>query len=175
MTKRAPSASDPDPLVELYARPGFLIRRAHQIAVGLFLEEASAQAITTTQYGAMVVLNTYDSLDQISLSKRLGIDRSTAALVVGKLEAAGHVVREVDEADLRRNVIRLTPKGAHVLFRLREPAERARQRLLAALPEPEAQRFVVLLDKFVSAFNSEARAPIGPLNAPGRRLDRNGA
>ena len=160
MTQSSPPGSEPGPLAELYHRPGFLIRRAHQIAVGLFLEEASALGITTTQYGAMVVLDTCPDLDQIGLASRLGIDRSTAALVVGKLEAAGHVAREVDAKDRRRNVLRLTPAGANVLARLGEPAERARLRLLEALPEAEADRLVTLLDRFVTAFNGEARAPI---------------
>ena len=36
-------------LGELYRRPGFLIRRAQQIAVSLFLEESGALGITNTQ------------------------------------------------------------------------------------------------------------------------------
>ena len=42
--KMAPS----NPLEELYGRPGFMIRRVHQIAVSLFLEETGAQDIAST-------------------------------------------------------------------------------------------------------------------------------
>ena len=172
MTQRPPpQAEAPDPVSELYARPGFLIRRAHQIAVGLFLEEAGEVA-TTTQYGAMVVLDAHDDLDQIGLSKRLGIDRSTTALVVGKLEAAGYLVREADAGDRRRNVLRLTSSGVDALATLAEPATRARVRLLAALTDPEAKRLIALLDRFVAAFNGHARAPIAEARAPSQGRDR---
>ena len=42
----------PITLEELYARPGFLLRRAHQIAVGIFVEEyrkiLQAEALSTS-------------------------------------------------------------------------------------------------------------------------------
>ena len=44
------------PLDQLYRRPGFMIRRAHQIAVSMFLEETGALGITNRQYGIMLVL-----------------------------------------------------------------------------------------------------------------------
>src|SRR5262249_24959426 len=59
-TIRAGSTKGPplpnDPLDELYRRPGFMIRRAHQIAVALFLEETGELKITTTQYGILCIL-----------------------------------------------------------------------------------------------------------------------
>ena len=55
-------------LDELYRRPGFLLRRAHQISAALFLEEATGLALTTTQYGALVVLRARGSLDQVDAS-----------------------------------------------------------------------------------------------------------
>ena len=75
-----------DPLDELYRRPGFMIRRAHQIAVSLFLEETGELGITTTQYGILVLLKHHDGIDQITVSKLLGLDRSTTGTVLEKLE-----------------------------------------------------------------------------------------
>ena len=153
-------APDDVQLDVLYARPGFLIRRAHQISVWLFLQEMGGLATTTTQYGAMVILRLRKGLDQIGLAKLLGTDRSTTALVVGKLEKAGYAVREADAQDKRRNVLRLTEAGIDALDAMAEPAERARQALLSALTEAEARRFLSLLENFVTAFNSDTRAPI---------------
>jgi len=65
------------PLDELYRRPGFLIRRANQIAVSLFLEETGPLGITNSQYGILLVLKHHPGIDQISVAKVLGLDRST--------------------------------------------------------------------------------------------------
>ena len=80
------------PLDELYRRPGFLIRRANQIAVSLFLEETGALGITNSQYGILLVLKHHAGIDQISVAKLLGLDRSTTGLVLDKLEKAGLIV-----------------------------------------------------------------------------------
>jgi MarR family transcriptional regulator, lower aerobic nicotinate degradation pathway regulator len=153
--------SDKDRLLdELYHRPGFLIRRAHQIAVSIFLEEASELGITTTQYGALVVLNLRDNLDQVGLSTLVGIDRSTTALVVSKLEASGYIVRNSDQADKRRKVLAITDSGRDILSRVGEPAKRTRDRELAIFTEEERETFLHLLETFVGAFNAETRAPI---------------
>src|SRR3977135_2643363 len=91
-----------DPLAELYRRPGFMIRRAHQIAVALFLEETGELTITATQYGILFVLERRPGIDQISVAKLLGLDRSTTGMVVTKLERAGLIGRDIGTRDRRR-------------------------------------------------------------------------
>ena len=147
-------------LDELYRRPGFLLRRAHQISAALFLEEATGLALTTTQYGALVVLRARGSLDQVGIATLVGIDRSTTALVVSKLEAAGYIERRDDDVDKRRKIITLSQAGHDVLNRVSEPAKRARERVLEPFSTEEATTFIALLERFVGAFNEQTRAPI---------------
>ncbi len=149
-----------DPLDALYSRPGFMIRRAHQIAVSLFLEETQAFGITTTQYGVLYILKHRPGLDQISVAKLLGLDRSTTALVVRKLEHSRLIERAVDLQDQRRRNLRLTPAGHEMLVALAEPVRRAQQRALSVFDEREGQMFMSLLDRFTTAFNRESRIPI---------------
>jgi DNA-binding MarR family transcriptional regulator len=157
-------------LTELYRRPGFLIRRAHQIAVSLFLEETAEFGITTTQYGAMVVLRAMPQLDQVSLSRLVGIDRSTTALVVSKLIESGYVNCTTDAKDKRRNLLTLSRSGQNLLRKVTQPAQRARERLLSAFETHEAKLFVDLLERFVATFNAETRAPIvAPLLEKGEK------
>lgn len=145
----------------LYSRPGFLLRRAHQISVAMFLEEAGAHGITTSQYGAMLVLSQIEGLDIVGLGRRLGTDRSTSALVISKLEAAGWVKAEISDLDRRRKLLSLTDAGREVLEALSGPARAARERLLSAFTPDEAGAFLTLLDKLVSTFNGVIRTPIG--------------
>ena len=153
----------------LYRRPGFLMRRAHQIGVSLFLEECAALGITTTQYGALVVHNARSDLDQVGLATLVGIDRSTTALVVGKLESAGYVQRQSDPSDKRRKVLALTLTGREILEKAAIPARRTRERELAVFTEAQAESFLELLEIFVSAFNAETRAPIKASKRNGKR------
>lgn len=150
----------------LYKRPGFLLRRAHQISVSLFMHESAEIGATTTQYGVLVILRHCEGLDQIGLSKKVGLDRSTTGLVVKKLADDGLVVRVADPDDRRRKVIVLTAKGERHLERLREPAARAQDIALSAFTPDEAEQFLSLLGKFVDRFNNVTRAPILLDDAP---------
>ena len=144
----------------LYRRPGFLLRRAHQISVALFLEETAALGLTTTQYGTMVVLRARGSLDQVGIATLVGIDRSTTALVVSKLEEAGYIERRDDSIDKRRKIITLSKSGHAMLDGVAAPAQRARERALEAFSAKDAAKFLALLEHFVDVFNEQTRAPI---------------
>ncbi len=157
------------PLEELYRRPGFLIRRAQQIAVSLFLEETGALGITNTQYGILLVLKHRPGIDQISVAKLLGLDRSTTGMVLGKLEKAGLIERCVVEEDRRKRNLALTQAGERMLERLAEPARRAQAHVLSAFTAQERAAFLELLEKLVGKFNGSTRVPIGK-----RRADERG-
>ena len=153
-------ASDTNSVDALYKRPGFLLRRAHQISVSLFMEESAEFNVTTTQYGVLVILRCCENLDPIGLSKKVGLDRSTTGLVVKRLESEGLVVRVEDPADRRRKVIVLTGKGERKLENLRHAARVARERALSAFSPEEGVEFLRLLEQFVGRFNGVTRAPI---------------
>jgi len=161
--KPAPSFSQrrtsDDALETLYRRPGFLIRRAQQIAVSLFMEETGALGITTTQYGILTVLKHSPGIDQISLAKLLGLDRSTTGMVVAKLEEAGLIGRSVGQDRRKRDLV-LTKAGERMLEKLAEPARRAQSRVLSPFTARERTVFLDLLEKFVGKFNDSTRVPL---------------
>jgi len=136
-----------------------MIRRAHQISVSLFLEETGALGITNRQYGIMLVLKAEPGIDQITVAKLLGLDRSTTGMVLTKLEDAGLVGRVVGTHDRRKRSLKLTPTGERMLKRLAEPARRAQERVLSAFSPREQETFLDLLDKFARAFNDTTRVP----------------
>ena len=156
------------PIEELYRRPGFLIRRAHQIAVALFLEETGELGITNRQYGILLALKHQPGLDQISVAKLLGLDRSTTGMVLTKLERAGLVGRRVGD-DRRRRTLALTPAGEKMLKRLAGPARRAQARALSVFTPRERASFLALLEKFTNAFGDRTRVPLATNQARERR------
>ena len=154
------AAPSKDPLEDLYKRPGFLIRRAQQIAVSIFLEETGALRITNTQYGILFLLKHRPGLDQISVAKLLGLDRSTTGMVLGKLEEGGLIGRCVGAHDRRTRTLVLTEAGEDLLKQLAEPARRAQTRMLAPFSEQERELFLALLSKLVGRFNGSTRVPL---------------
>jgi DNA-binding MarR family transcriptional regulator len=150
--------TDFNDLQSLYDRPGFMIRRANQIAQKLFLEESGG--ITTTQYGVMRILDAQPGLDQIGVARLLGQDHSTTALVIGKLAEDGLVERKDGINDRRRKVLSLTPKGCVFVHEIGAAVHRSNDRLVAAFEPEEASQFLALLRKFVEAFNSVTPAPL---------------
>jgi DNA-binding MarR family transcriptional regulator len=146
-------------LADLHSRPGFLIRRAHQISTSVFMEETAALNVTTTQYGLLYLIKHFPDIDQVSASQMLGLDRSTAAMVLRSLEKSGMIVRSV-ASDKRRRALTLTGEGEALLRNLDEPAARALKRLLSPLDPAEAAMLVYLLKKLTAAFNESARVPL---------------
>jgi DNA-binding MarR family transcriptional regulator len=167
------------PLDELYRRPGFLIRRAHQTAVSIFLEETGALGITNRQYGILLVLKHRPGIDQITVAKLLGLDRSTTGMVLATLEKAGFIGRVVGARDRRTRSLQLTTAGERMLRQLAAPARRAQARVLSAFTSTERETFLDLLEKFARTFNASSRVPqvmeMDPAGHPSTRSFRGAA
>src|SRR5262249_34567494 len=73
-------------------------------------------------------------IDQISVARLLGLDRSTTGMVIKKLEQAGLVGRTVGARDRRRTNLTPTRAGGRMLERPAEPPPRAQTRGPAAFP-----------------------------------------
>lgn len=162
----APHPADPEPrvppatLASLYARPGFKLRRAHQIALSVFADECRAFEITSTQYGILVALRERPGLDQVGVAQALGLDRSTTGMVVGLLEGRGFLRRDQHATDRRRRVLTLTEEGARLVEAVAPAAERARRRLLAPLSPEEAEALAALLDRLLGHHDALVRVPL---------------
>jgi len=84
----------------LSARPGFLIRRLHQIHLSLFAEECAAFKVTPVQYSILTTVAAQPGLEQTALAQEVGIDRATLANVVARLAGRG-LVAQACAADRR--------------------------------------------------------------------------
>ena len=150
----------------LRSRPGFLVRRLHQIHGAMFAEECGAFNITPVQYGLMTILleqpgrSEQPGLDQISLGSELGIDRTNVADVLVRLEDRGLVRRQVSRADRRMKLASLTKEGEALTRRMETHMKRAQERLMAPLGKSNRAQFLELLGRLVDANNEWSRAPL---------------
>src|SRR6516164_8316058 len=106
-----PGFSAPAPL----ETPGHLLRRCHQIAVAIFLDECRAFDLTPLQYVAMAALATHGPLDKATIGGAVALDRTTVAVVVKNLEERGFVTIRPSDQDRRAKLIKITTKGLDLL------------------------------------------------------------
>ncbi len=136
-----------------------MIRRAHQIATSIFADATAELGVTTTQFGILYLLRHRPKVDQITVARLLGLDRSTTGMVVKTLEAAGYVTRVVAH-DKRRRSLELTQSGELVFRQLQAPAATAVEKLLNPLTSEERPIFLALLGKVTAAHNGSSRVPL---------------
>lgn len=145
-------------LVSLWARPGFLVRRLHQISVAIFAEEMAELGLTPVQFGAMSVVGDRPGIEQTALGAALGIDRANVADVVARLARSGHVVREVSAADRRARKLYLTDPGTALVLEANRRLKRVGDSLLAPLAPADREVFVDLLLQLIEGNNALGRA-----------------
>jgi DNA-binding MarR family transcriptional regulator len=162
MTAPVKKRRRPETLADLHSRPGFLLRRGHQIAVGIFEQECNAIGITSPQHGVLVVADNAPGLDQAGIARALGFDRATVGAVIQGLERRGLLRRQSSAADLRRKTLVVTPKGRAMLQSAQAAVRRTSDRILAPLAPGERQRFVFLLERLTAALNGASRTPVLP-------------
>ena len=144
----------------LLGRPGFLIRRLHQIHVGLFLSETREFNITPVQYSLMTALSTHGEMDQNSLSHEIGLERTSVAEVIPRLETRGLLQRRQSTEDRRVKLVKLSRKGKAMVRRMENAAQRAHDRTIEHLPAAERQLFMLQLIRLVEANNHKSVAPL---------------
>jgi DNA-binding MarR family transcriptional regulator len=130
--------------------PGHLIRRAHQVAVAIFMEETGDFDTTPVQFAILNALIDDPGEDQVTLAGKVAFDAATFGSVIGRLESKGWVRREPDAADRRRKLLWVTPKGEQAAVLMKRAVAKAQNRILGPLGAAERRQLVALLGKLVA-------------------------
>src|SRR3984957_15340379 len=136
---------------DLRTAPGHLLRRAQQVHAAVFAEVVSEAQLTTPQFAVLAALRNAPEIDQVRLSQRLAIDRSTIADVANRLEERGLINRKRDSADGRRNLLSLTADGKALHDRTAPEVVEVGRRLVEPLSETDRSTLMALLSKIVAA------------------------
>ena len=137
--------------------PGYLIRRAQQLAVAIFMEETAGFDVTPVQFAILNALMDDPREDQITLSSRVAFDQATFGSVIARLEAKGWVQRQADPLDKRRKLLWLTDEGEKTALQMKRAVSKAQQRILGPLEAAERTQLHALLSKLVAGHESDAR------------------
>jgi DNA-binding MarR family transcriptional regulator len=135
--------------------PGHLIRRAHQLAVAIFMEETDGFDMTPVQFAILNALIDDPGEDQVTLAAKVAFDAATFGSVIGRLEAKGLVRREPDSKDRRRKLLWVTPQGERAAAQAKRAVGKAQARILGPLQAAERQQLVALLGKLVTGHEAD--------------------
>ncbi len=152
-------AMDAHAPIRIDDHPGHVIRRLHQISVGIFLQETGASGVTPVQYAALQVVGNQPGIDQRTLARTIALDASTTGGVVDRLEARGWMERRQSPEDRRARQLFLTPEGMQGLADTIPAMLRAQEQILAPLTERQRSEFMRLLQVLVTQNNDLSRAP----------------
>lgn len=123
------------------SRLGYLLKQAQL----RFTEMASAAlaplGIGPREWAALNCLDEQHGLSQREAAELLGVDRTTMVALVDELEGKGLVERRPQAGDRRKNAVGLTAKGRDMMQRGARLADDCERQFLAALKEPDAERF----------------------------------
>lgn len=113
-----------------------LLHRAKQSAHAAFMD-AVDHTISPRQYAVMKAVSASTSPSQTRLVEATGIDRSTMADIVRRLQKAGLASRTRSRRDARAYEVTLTKRGEEALRRADGAALKANKQLLAKLSKPQ--------------------------------------
>jgi DNA-binding MarR family transcriptional regulator len=111
------------------------------------------------QYAALHKVGIAPAIDQRTLARAIGLDTSTIAGVIDRLEARGLMQRSASPEDRRVRLLGLTGAGQELLEAIEPDMLKAQQRILAPLPASERSEFMRMLRALVTANNELSRAP----------------
>src|SRR6185295_11754206 len=103
---------------DIYDQPGHMIRRAYQMVMAVFAEEAKGSGITPVQFSALIVIREQPGIDATRVAELIYFDRATIGSVLERLEAKGLVLREAGKRDRRTKRLFITPKGTALVRKI---------------------------------------------------------
>jgi DNA-binding MarR family transcriptional regulator len=138
--------------------PSHLLRRIEQFASEVFLKAALPGEITLRQTVLLAAIAEAEGASQSDLVSATGVDRSTLAEMMARMERKGLIDRSAAEDDGRAKSVSLTNEGRRRL-EAALPAMRAVDKaLLAALSMQRRTSFVLALTDLAEAVDHQHAA-----------------
>jgi len=138
-------------VVRLERSPIHLLHRAGQCASDVFQGEMGEGDLTPRQYAVLVAVSQNEGLSQTHLVEKTGVDRSTLADIVRRMLKKGLLQRRRTKDDARAYAVKLTEEGWRILKTADPLAKRVDDKILAALPGQQRERFLQDLTLIVEA------------------------
>lgn len=146
----------------IWDRPGYLVRRLHQIHVAMFSARVADGQVTPVQFGLLSILIRRPGIDQATLGTELGLDPANVAEILRRLEDRLLLTRVVDPLNRRRKLCLATPDGKKFVQCYQKDMQLSQQQLLSPLNPTDRQVFMELLGRLVEGNNESGRTSLRP-------------
>jgi DNA-binding MarR family transcriptional regulator len=143
---------------KLDTSPTHLLHRILQCAGSVFDAEKGDTDLTPRQISVLVTVARNEGLSQVGIVERTGIDRSTLADIVRRLQKKGLLHRRRAREDARAYTVRLTDEGQRIIRSAAPLMQRVNESILGALPPRERDRLMSALKTILADLQSK----VGP-------------
>jgi DNA-binding MarR family transcriptional regulator len=139
----------------LASSPSHLLHRAEQLASDRFAQLVG-ESITLRQFAVLAAIADQPGLSQSELVRATGIDRSTLADMMARMEKRGWVLRTPSSLDARAYSVLLSQAGGTMLSATAHHARAADAAILDLLPRAKARAFLATLSKLAKLAQAAA-------------------
>ncbi|MEZ5999967.1 MarR family winged helix-turn-helix transcriptional regulator [Hyphomonas sp.] len=147
----------------LNASPSHLLHRAQQAAANHSAKALRSAGITLRQFSLLAALDGNEGASQSDLVNATGIDRSTLADMVARMETSGLIKRAASKTDARAKSVSLTAKGKKALDKALPAVQAADAALFSSLAKVKQD---ALMSGLVGLTEEEAKPAPAPKAAP---------
>jgi DNA-binding MarR family transcriptional regulator len=131
--------------------PAHLLRRAEQYAAEIFLKAGLRDGITLRQTVLLAAITEAEGASQSDLVRATGVDRSTLAEMMARMERKGLIARSAAADDGRAKSVSLTAEGRARLEAAVPAMRQVDAALLATLPRNKRASFRQTLSALADA------------------------
>jgi len=128
-----------------------MLHRAQQMAADAFARAHKGDELTFRQFAVLAAVSETPGASQSDLVRATGIDRSTLADMIARMEKKNLLSRETSKSDGRAKSVKLTGRGQRKLAEASPVAAMADEAILAALPKPKQKAFIETLEALQEA------------------------
>ena len=139
--------------------PSHLLHRAQQIAANHSANALKAAGVTLRQFSVLAALDGNEGVSQSDLVNATGIDRSTLADMVARMEKGGLIKRAASKSDARAKSVSLMAKGRKALDKAAPAVAEADKMLFASLAKTKQDALMSGLEGLVAESEASAAAP----------------
>jgi len=132
-----------------------LLHRAEQLAADRFTQLVG-DSVTLRQFAVLAAIAESPGLSQSDLVRATGVDRSTMADMMTRMEKRGWVTRAASTVDARAHAVRLAAAGVTILAAATHHARAADAAILDALPRTKRRAFLNTLNKLAKVSDEAA-------------------
>ena len=122
-------------------RFGFLVHDVSRMRRTLFDLQMKPLGVTRSQWSVLAFLSRegHNGATQVDLARDMDVGKVTVGGLIDRLEASGHVMRQLDANDRRTRRIFITDKGFETIKQMQTVGTILNERILAGVPEKDRE------------------------------------